>query len=118
VRVAIGLGRASYRSGVVGKLLLESTPLFINDFQILKYARSATGLPERISVDVGTKETPDDEINQRVGENARILAAAMREGEPKVSARVVIMKNAEQNSEAWKARLPDALTFLYGEAEQ
>ena len=57
-------------------------------------------------------------MNLRVGENARRLAAAMREGSPNVNARVVITKHAVHNSEAWKARLPDALKFLYGESER
>jgi enterochelin esterase-like enzyme len=120
-----GLGGASYgayialytaikRPGVFGKLLLESTPLFIADFQILKDVRAALGLPNLISIEVGTKETNDEEINRRVAENARRLEAGMREASPQVNTRVVIEKDAGHNSQAWKGRLPDALKFLFG----
>jgi enterochelin esterase-like enzyme len=124
----IGLGGASYgayialytaikRPGVIGKLLLESTPLFIADFQILKDAREAKGLPGLISIEVGTKETPDEEVNQRVGENARKLEAGMREASPQSRTRVVVEKDAGHNAQAWKGRLPDALEFLFGKPD-
>lgn len=123
-----GLGGASYgayiafytvanRPGVFGKLLLESTPLYIADFQILRDAESAKELPELISIKVGTKETPDDEVNLRVGENARKLEASIHKSSPHVQTRVVLQKDAEHNSEAWKGRFPNALKFLFGKAD-
>lgn len=119
-----GLGGASYgayialytaikRPGVFGKLLLESTPLFIADFQILKDAQTAKGLPSLISIEVGTNEMSDPEVNQRIGMNAKRLEAAIHESSPQAHTRVVLEKDAKHNSEAWKGRLPDALIFLY-----
>jgi enterochelin esterase-like enzyme len=124
-----GLGGASYgayialytvikRPGVFGKLLLESTPLFIADFQILKDAETAKGLPSLISIEVGTNETPDSVINQRVGANAKKLEVAIHKSSPQVHTRVVLENNAEHNSEAWKGRLPNALKFLYGSSSK
>ncbi len=119
-----GLGGASYgayialysainRPDVFGKLLLESTPLFIQDFQILEDVKTAKGLPGRVSIEVGTKETPDEEINLRVGQNAEKLATAMRNTSPQTQVRVVVQKDAEHGAQAWKERLPDALKFLF-----
>jgi enterochelin esterase-like enzyme len=120
-----GLGGASYgayialytainRPGVFGKLLLESTPLYIADFRIFKDVGEARGLPDVISIEVGTKETPDDEVNQKVGENARKLEAAMRAASPGIRTRVLVESGASHNAEAWKGRLPGALEFLFG----
>jgi enterochelin esterase-like enzyme len=120
-----GLGGASYgsyiafftvaqRPGVFGKLLLESTPLYIGDFRIFDDARTAKGLPGRISIEVGSRETPDDEINKKVGENANKLAAAFRAGSPNSLTRVIVEQGGEHNSESWKRRFPDALKYLFG----
>ncbi len=121
-----GLGGASYGSyislytatqtqGVIGKLLLESTPLYIADFRILDDVRNAKGLPTRVAIEVGSKETPDDQINQHVSENARKLEAAIYDAAPKSQTRVIIEPGGEHNSESWKRRLPDALRFLFNE---
>ena len=110
----IALYTATQRPDAIGKLLLESTPLYVADFHILDDTRQAKRLPERISIEVGTKETSDDEINQRVGENAKKLQSAIHEVSPQSHTRVVVEKNAEHNSESWKRRLPDALKFLFG----
>lgn len=118
-----GLGGASYGSyialytaivkpNVFGRLLLESTPLFIQDFQILKDIQKAKQLPERISIGIGTKETPDEEINKMVGKNAERLADAMKTASPQTQIKIFLGENDEHNSKAWKRRLPDDLEFL------
>lgn len=109
----ISLYTATHTQGMIGKLLLESTPLYIADFRILEDVRNAKGLPMRVSIEAGSKETPDDEINQHVAENARKLEAAIHEAAPKSRTRVIIEQGGEHNSESWKRRLPDALRFLY-----
>ncbi len=98
---------------MIGKLLLQSTPLYIADFRILDDIRHGRGVPTKVSIEVGSKETPDEEINQRVGENAKKLEAAIHEAAPKAQTRVIIEPGGEHNSESWKRRLPDALRFLF-----
>jgi len=119
--VNTGLGGASYAAdaalytvlehpGLFGHLLLESPELEIGDGQLLKDVQKARLLPQRIYVGVGAAERPS--AVEGVQELEKILH---NKGLGKAQLKVIVEKGEEGNEAAWSRRLPDALTFLYGQ---
>jgi len=124
-RGSIGLGGASYGALAalhaaalaprrVSHLLLESPPLFLFG------GRMAGGptdgrWPGAVYVGIGSRETEDPEIAAK-GMRAieRFVAAARGAG---VRVTLNRVEGATHGSAAWKARLPAALTALYGSRE-
>jgi predicted alpha/beta superfamily hydrolase len=120
----VGLGGASYgglaavytvmnRPGVAGRLLVESTPLFLAGYAALEQARRTVRWPPRISIGIGTKETEDAALARTAGRDMEALRSAIRRGCPGCAVRLVIEPDATHGSEAWRRRLPAALEFLF-----
>jgi predicted alpha/beta superfamily hydrolase len=120
---ATGIGGSSYGGvaalytvlhypGVFGKLLLESTPLFVADAALLKEAAQARSWPERVYIGVGTRETEDTRINMT--NDMQTLRATIVEKSPHTSVQLLVVPEASHEERAWRNRLPDALTFLWG----
>ena len=102
------------RPGVFGKLLLESTPLWIGpDRQLLKDAREARKWPLTVYIGVGTKEAPDEAINNEGRQGVETLRAIIREKSPRTSLKVVVEEGGKHEPSAWRGRLPSALQFLF-----
>jgi enterochelin esterase-like enzyme len=128
-----GLGGSSYGGliavysvvewpGVFGRLLIESPSLYVADGQIFRDAAKVTTWPERIYLGAGTNEVgqapckPEDAgKEQEVVSDVHRLEQLLREAgvEPK-RIKVVVTPCARHNEEAWAARLPAAMEFLFG----
>lgn len=109
------------RPGVFGRLLIESPSIYVDDARILKEAATVTSWPGRVSLGVGTNEsnrpacdpkaTTQPQLVQDVRRFEELLRAARVDA---ARIRVVITPCGRHDEAAWAARLPDALTFLYG----
>jgi predicted alpha/beta superfamily hydrolase len=119
-----GIGGSSYgglaalyavihRPGLVGRLLIESTPLFLADFAALKEARACPSWPLRISIGIGTKETDDETLAMTAGPTMQELVSAIRSNSSNAKVRLVIEPGAGHESTSWRRRLPAALEFLW-----
>jgi predicted alpha/beta superfamily hydrolase len=103
------------RPGMFGRLLLESPSLYVGGRYLLRKARRAPRWPARVYVGVGTAEAARDDIKRETVDNVRVLESILRQGG--LGARrlkVVIEEKATHSEDAWAARLPDALAFLFG----
>jgi predicted alpha/beta superfamily hydrolase len=122
-RDSCGIGGASYgglaalytvlhNSGVFGRLMLESTPLFMADNAILKEAAQSRDWPERIYMGIGTKESDDETLNR--SPNMQRLQAMILKESPRTNVKLLVVPGASHDSKAWRERLPEALKFLWG----
>jgi predicted alpha/beta superfamily hydrolase len=110
------LNTALVRPGVFGRLLLESPSLYVGKRYLLRRARQAARWPARIYLGVGTRETSRPEWNEETVSNVLELEAILRNarfGHRRL--RTVVQEGAAHSEEAWAARFPEALRFLYGE---
>jgi enterochelin esterase-like enzyme len=112
-----GIGGASYGAGIAlftvlthpgrfGRLLLESPSLYAHDDYLLKLARAAKRFPGKIFVGVGTVQEPVDDVKK--------LQDILKQKSLNSRVKVFAQPGAGHNTEAWSARFPEALTFLYG----
>ena len=119
-----GIGGASYGGlaalytvihspDTFGRLLLESTPLFLADFAALKEAKTARRWPARISIGIGTKETDDEALASAAASNMEALRAAILRASPRSDVKLVVEPEGTHGSPAWRRRLPGALKFLW-----
>jgi len=102
-----------HRPDVFGKLLIESTPLFLADFAAMRDARNARDWPSRISIGIGTKETADDALARSAGPAMERLRSAIRERSARSEVRLVVEPGGTHDSASWRRRLPAALEFLW-----
>jgi predicted alpha/beta superfamily hydrolase len=109
------------RPGVFGRLLIESPSIYVDDAHILRDAAHAASWPERIYLGVGTNERgqpacdPKDLAEPELVRDVRRFERLLREARVDAARiRVVITPCAVHDEAAWAARLPEALTFLYG----
>lgn len=108
------LHTAMSRPGIFGKLLLESTPLWIGtDQQLLQDAVSTRLWPMAVYLGVGTKETDDEVINLAGKRNIELLRAAIVKHSPKSRLRIFWEDGATHEPASWRRRLPLALKFLW-----
>ena len=103
------------RPGVFGRLLLESPSLYVGRRFLLRRARRASRWPSRVYVGVGTAETGREEINRETVDNVRRLESILRDaGLGSRRLKVVVREGARHSEDAWAERLPEALSFLFG----
>jgi enterochelin esterase-like enzyme len=118
----VGLAGASYgaaavlftvleRPGHYGWLLLESPSLYIGDRALLGRASSMTKWPQRIYVEVGTREGRGAAQCEMVADAQELAGTLERSG---AQTCFVVVPGAQHSEDAWRARLPDALKFLLG----
>ena len=111
----ISLYTAAVRPGVFGRLLLESPSLWAANRQIIKQSRTVRRWPERIFLATGTAEAGRADRDRGVVEDVRELAGIMRRaGLDDRHLHLVIDEGATHHESAWARRLPEALTFLFG----
>jgi enterochelin esterase-like enzyme len=102
------------RQGVFGTLLLESTPLFLFRERLLDDATRAKVWPRAVYLGIGTREV-DDQQMLAAGDRTRAkLAGIILGSSPRTRLYHEVAEGATHTSRAWAARLPAALTFLYG----
>jgi len=100
--------------GVFGRLLIESPSLFVANRRILDECRKFQAWPSRVYLGMGTRETGNAEKDKKIVNDARELAAILREaGLDEARLRVRIEEGSTHNEAAWAARFPEALEFLY-----
>lgn len=105
------------RPGVFGRLLVESPSLYVGGGYLLRRARRAPRWPSRVYLGVGTAETRRHDLNRETVENVRRLESILRHaGLGPRRLRVAVQEAAAHSEDAWAARLPDALAFLFGVA--
>jgi predicted alpha/beta superfamily hydrolase len=110
------------RPGVFGRLLVESPSIYVDGAHVLKDAAAVRAWPQRIALGAGTAEggqtacdpnatTPSEpEVVTDLRQFARLLGDA---GVGAERIRLTVVSCATHDENAWAARLPDALTFLY-----
>lgn len=121
-----GIGGSSYGAvaalftvlrnpGRFGRLLIESPSLYVGRGYLLREARRADQWPARIYLGVGTAETTRPERNEETVINVLRLERILRDaGLGRRRVKLVIEQGATHSEHAWAARLPDALSFLFG----
>jgi predicted alpha/beta superfamily hydrolase len=111
----ISLYTAAVRPGVFGRLLLESPSLWAANRQIIKQSRTVRRWPERIFLATGTAEAGRADRDRSVVDDVRELAGIIRRaGLDDHHLHLVIEEGATHRESAWARRLPEALTFLFG----
>ncbi len=122
-----GIGGASYggamalyvlmaRPGRFGYGLLESPTLHIGMGQLVRDTRPLIALPRRVFIGFGGREGDSPEMNARLLGLVRLVEGHFREaGYDDSGIRVVVVPEARHNEDAWAARLPGALQFLFGD---
>jgi predicted alpha/beta superfamily hydrolase len=111
----ISLYTAMERSGIFGKVLLESPSLFVSNRRILKYSRHFRQWPAKVFLAIGTRESGREDKDRQVVEDVRVLERSLRRaGLDDRRLLVRIDEGASHNEGEWAKRLPDALSFLFG----
>ena len=103
----IALYAAIQRPGRIGKLLLESPSLYADNDHLLHDAELLTRWPQRVFVGVGTVSEPEDDVR-------RLADILRKHGLKQGRLMVVVQPGAAHNEDAWAARFPGALQFLFG----
>ena len=127
-----GLGGSSFGSlislytvlakpGVFGRVLLESTSLWVDDDHALRMAAESKKWPDRVYIGVGTNEdskpgcTTSGVFDAGMVDPSDSLAKLVASAKPAPKLQLVVEPCATHSNEAWARRLPGALTFLYGD---
>jgi predicted alpha/beta superfamily hydrolase len=100
--------------GVFGKLLLESTPLYIGrNHDLLRDAQRAKQWPLTIYIGSGTNETDEEPFNREGEKNLQMLASFINKNSPGTRLKVIRQEGGTHGTNAWRNRLPEALQFLF-----
>jgi len=122
-----GIGGSSYggvaalyvmmaRPGRFGYGLVESPSLHVGMGQLVRDTRPLVALPRRVFIGFGGRESQSPEVNAKLVGLVRLVEANFREaGYDEASLRVVVDPEARHDEDAWAARLPGALEFLFGD---
>lgn len=109
------LHTALSRPEVFGRLLLESTPLWIGpDLRLLKDVGAARRWPLAVSIGNGSAESPNGEINAEGRRGVEVLRTAIMAASSGTRLRVFTGEGDMHEPPAWRRRLPDAIKFLFG----
>jgi predicted alpha/beta superfamily hydrolase len=107
------------RTGVFGRLLLESPSLFVSNGRILKYSRHFRAWPAKVFIAMGTRESGREDKDRQVVEDVRELERILRRAGLSDSRLLVnIDQGATHNEGEWAKRFPDALSFLFARADR
>lgn len=122
-----GIGGSSYggvaslyallaKPGVFGYGLIESPVLWIGMGQLVRDTSPLVAMPRKVFVGFGGKEASETAINAKmVGLVRQVESNFNAAGYDATNFRVVVDADAEHTEAAWEKRLPDALTFLFGD---
>jgi enterochelin esterase-like enzyme len=97
---------------VFGALLLESAPLFMFDGRLQREMERAPSWPDKVYLGLGGAETEDTALLARGRAAHDAFVAAIRGRFPSTRVKDLVVPGAAHNSAAWRARLPEALTFV------
>lgn len=118
-----GLGGSSYGGlisfyvalhtrGVFGRLLIESPSFYVKDYAVLRQAAKHNDWPARIYFGGGTEETPPDAAETVPGDIAKAVKVLQANGVA-ADRMLVNITPGHHDEDAWAARFPAALTFLF-----
>jgi predicted alpha/beta superfamily hydrolase len=111
----IALYTVAVKSGVIGRLLLESPSLWASNRQLIRDSRAVKNWPERVFLAVGTAEAGRPDRDQSIVDDVRELAGILRRaGLGGKRLRLVIDDGATHHESSWARRFPEALAFLFG----
>jgi predicted alpha/beta superfamily hydrolase len=103
------------KPGVFGRLLIESPSLYVGEGYLLRRARRASRWPARVYLGVGTAETSRADWNEETVANVLALGGVLRRaGLGPRRLRLCVAEGERHSESAWAARLPEALSFLFG----
>ena len=112
------------RPGTFGRLLVESPSIYVDDYRILREAARVSVWPARIHLGVGSNESgaatcdPHAAAEAELVRDVRRFERVLRDaGVDSAGISVVVAPCARHDEAAWAARLPAALTFLFGTAQ-
>jgi len=120
------------RSDLFGLALIQSPNLLLGNGQLLRDTAMVARAPDRIVIGVGTTELNFPGIDGYLaslrltraeaeaggGRMNRTLASNLQAAFMKHSqVKLVVEPGANHSSESWARRFPDAISFLYGDAE-
>jgi predicted alpha/beta superfamily hydrolase len=120
------------RPDLFGLVLIESPNLGLGNGQLLRDTQMVARAPDRITIGVGTTELNLPGVERYLASFGLTRAEAEAGGvrmtqtlasnleaafikKPKV--KLVIQHGATHSSESWAHRIPDAISFLYGQAD-
>jgi len=96
--------------------LIESPVLWVGMGQLVRDTSPLAAMPKKVFVAFGGKEASDPVISQKmIGFVRQVESNFHAAGYDETNFRVVIEPEAEHTEAAWEKRLPDALTFLFGD---
>lgn len=98
-----------------GKLLLESTPLWVGGRQLIERARTER-VPPVVAMGVGTAETPEADVSREGRAGFELLQSELETRG--VAVHAFIAPGAAHTPASWRLRLPDALAFLFPAAKR
>jgi imidazolonepropionase-like amidohydrolase/predicted alpha/beta superfamily hydrolase len=115
----VGLAGASYggaialytvleRPGHYRWLLLESPSLYIANDELLRRSSTSWNWPARVYIGAGSNEGEGDAKQEMVHDVNRLKDIV----QTRASVCLIVVRGAEHNEDAWRARLPAALRFL------
>jgi len=122
-----GIGGSSYggvaslhallaKPGQFGYGLIESPTLSVGMGQLVRDTRPLIAMPAKVFMAFGGKEADNPAVSEKmIGLVRRVGANFRAAGYDDSNIRVVIEPEALHSEPAWAARLPGALTFLFGE---
>jgi len=102
-----------HRPGIFGRLFLESTPTFMANGKIMEEAERLHLWPARVHIGIGTKETPEEKLNQAAVPAVQRLKAVILKNSPGSKVDVQVGDGDTHDAAAWGRRLPKALQFLW-----
>jgi predicted alpha/beta superfamily hydrolase len=126
-RANTGIGGSSYggvaalyallaRPTSFGYVLAESATLWIGMGQLVRDTNPLIAKPERVYFGFGGRESGDPAFTARMIELVHLVEANFRAaGFDDATLRFTVDPDAAHNEDAWAKRLPDALTFLFGD---
>lgn len=121
-----GIGGSSYAGvaalytvtampGTFGKLLLESTPLWIGPGgELMRDIRAQKKWPGRVYFGVGKHETPDDVVSRHGLKLREEMLHHVKKASPRSRLSAIFDEEGKHDSATWARRFPDALRFLFG----
>ena len=109
---AIAVYTAMEKPGHYKWLLIESPSLYIADEVLLRSAEKFQQWPERVYVGAGTNEGQGDAKREMVEDAKRFVKSVSAS----TKSCFVLAQGVVHSEEAWRARLPIALTFLLGDS--
>lgn len=102
------------KPGYFGKLILESTPLWIGPhYELIEDAKKSQQWPAKVYIAAGTNETDEEAFNNEGKKNQELLVSIIKKQSPDTKIKLMREEGSTHGQDAWRNRLPAALIFLF-----